>query len=46
MQPWFHGDYRIVMRDGRELMWSRRFRARTGHVFDAGGVPAAAAARR
>jgi two-component system LytT family response regulator len=41
LQPWFHGDYRVVMRDGREWMWSRRFRARARHVFEA-GAPAAA----
>ena len=28
LQPWFHGDRRIVMRDGRTLMWSRRYRAK------------------
>ena len=27
MQPWFHGERRIVLRDGRELTWTRRFRA-------------------
>jgi two-component system LytT family response regulator len=27
MQPWFHGERRIVMKDGRELTWTRRFRA-------------------
>ncbi len=26
MQPWFHGERRIVMKDGRELTWTRRFR--------------------
>jgi two-component system, LytTR family, response regulator len=26
MQPWFHGERRIVLKDGRELMWTRRFR--------------------
>ena len=26
MQPWFHGERRIVLRDGRELTWTRRFR--------------------
>ena len=31
LQPWFHGDYRVVMRDGRVLMWSRRYRARSRH---------------
>jgi two-component system LytT family response regulator len=42
MQAWFHGDYRVVMQDGRELMWSRRFRARTRHVFEAAGTSAVA----
>ncbi len=28
MQPWFHGERRIVMKDGRELIWTRRFRGR------------------
>jgi two-component system, LytTR family, response regulator len=27
MQPWFHGERRIVLSDGRELTWTRRFRA-------------------
>jgi two-component system LytT family response regulator len=26
MQPWFHGERRIVLKDGRELTWTRRFR--------------------
>jgi two-component system, LytTR family, response regulator len=25
LQPWFHGEYKIVMRDGSTVMWSRRF---------------------
>jgi two-component system, LytTR family, response regulator len=25
IQPWFHGDYRILMRDGTEIAWSRRY---------------------
>lgn len=25
IRPWFHGDYVIVMRDGTELAWSRRY---------------------
>ena len=33
LQPWFHGDYRVVMRDGTTLMWSRRFRAQTAGEF-------------
>ncbi|MEL7060454.1 MAG: response regulator [Acidobacteriota bacterium] len=28
LQPWFRGDYRVLMRDGRTLSWSRRFRAK------------------
>jgi two-component system, LytTR family, response regulator len=27
MQPWFHGERRMVLKDGRELTWTRRFRA-------------------
>jgi two-component system, LytTR family, response regulator len=29
MQPWFHGERRIVLKDGRELTWTRRFRAQS-----------------
>lgn len=32
-QPWFHGDYRVVMKDGTVLTWSRRYRAKTGDAF-------------
>ncbi len=28
-QPWFRGDYRVVMKNGEVLNWSRRYRART-----------------
>ncbi len=27
MQPWFHGERRIILKDGAELTWTRRFRA-------------------
>jgi two-component system, LytTR family, response regulator len=27
IQPWSHGDYRVVLHDGTTLSWSRRFRA-------------------
>ena len=27
IHPWSHGDYRVVMRDGTTLSWSRRYRA-------------------
>ena len=33
LQPWFHGDYRVVMGDGTTLMWSRRFRAQSAGEF-------------
>jgi len=33
LQPWFHGDYRVVMGDGTTLMWSRRFRAQAAGEF-------------
>lgn len=28
IHPWFHGDYKIVMRDGTEIGWSRRYAAK------------------
>ena len=37
MQPWSHGDYRVVLRDGTALMWSRRFRAEQSGAFELGG---------
>lgn len=30
IQPWSHGDYRVLMHDGTTLSWSRRFRAAAG----------------
>ena len=27
MQPWFHGERRIVLKDGKELTWTRKYRA-------------------
>ena len=27
MQPWFHGEYRIIMENGKELTLSRNYRA-------------------
>jgi DNA-binding LytR/AlgR family response regulator len=26
MQPWFHGEYRIIMENGKELTLSRNYR--------------------
>lgn len=34
LQPWSHGDYRVVLRDGTALLWSRRYRAQTVGVFE------------
>jgi two-component system LytT family response regulator len=33
VQPWFHGDARVVLHDGTVLSWSRRFRARAAHLL-------------
>lgn len=29
MQPWFHGERRITLKDGKELTWTRRFRVQS-----------------
>lgn len=34
IQPWFHGDARIVLTSGEVLTWSRRYRARDRHRFE------------
>ena len=28
IHPWFHGDYKLLMRDGSEIAWSRRYAAK------------------
>ena len=28
LQPWFHGDYRVILSSGETLNWSRRYRPR------------------
>jgi two-component system LytT family response regulator len=33
VHPWSHGDRHVVMHDGNELIWSRRFRARDDGRF-------------
>ena len=33
IQPWFHGDRRLVLKDGSVHMWSRRYRARDRESF-------------
>jgi two-component system LytT family response regulator len=35
-QTWFHGDYKVILKDGTELMWSRRYRAKSGSVLPFG----------
>jgi Response regulator of the LytR/AlgR family len=34
LQPWSHGDYRIVLADGKALFWSRRYRAQVAGAFE------------
>jgi two-component system LytT family response regulator len=36
MHEWSHGDYRVVMHDGSELIWSRRYRAVAEREFGLG----------
>jgi two-component system LytT family response regulator len=33
LQPWFHGEYRIILKDGTEMMWSRRYLDRSSDLF-------------
>jgi two-component system LytT family response regulator len=33
LQPWFHGDTRVVLRDGSVLTFSRRYRAKAAGLF-------------
>ena len=33
IQPWEHGDYRILLKDGSFVNFSRRYRSRLGHLF-------------
>ena len=34
LQPWFHGDYRVILHDGTELMWRRRYSAKSRASFE------------
>jgi len=36
MHEWSHGDYKVLMHDGAELTWSRRYRAAAEKVFGVG----------
>jgi two-component system LytT family response regulator len=33
LQPWFHGEYRIILKDGTQMMWSRRYLDRSSDLF-------------
>ncbi|HEY6400423.1 MAG TPA: LytTR family DNA-binding domain-containing protein [Blastocatellia bacterium] len=33
LHPWFHGEYRIILNDGTELPWSRRYLDRNSNLF-------------
>lgn len=33
IHPWFHGDYKINMRDGTEIAWSRRYAAKRADLL-------------
>lgn len=33
LQPWFHGDARVLLKDGTVVTWSRRYRARAEGLF-------------
>jgi two-component system LytT family response regulator len=39
LQPWSHGDYRVMLVDGTTTMWSRRYRARNGGRFEVRSEP-------
>jgi two-component system, LytTR family, response regulator len=33
IQPWFHGDARVILKDGTMLTWSRRYRSKVEGMF-------------
>jgi len=33
LHPWFHGEYRIILRDETEISWSRRYLDRSSNLF-------------
>lgn len=33
LQPWFHGEYRIILTDDTEVMWSRRHLNKSSDLF-------------
>jgi two-component system LytT family response regulator len=34
LQPWFHGDYKVILKSGEQLTWSRRYRAKEKARFE------------
>lgn len=34
LQPWFHGEYRIILTNGTELMWTRRYIGRAAELLN------------
>lgn len=38
IQPWDHGDYRILLKDGSFVNFSRRYRSRLSHLFRGGAA--------
>ncbi len=34
IQPWDHGDYRVLLKDGTFINFSRRYRSRLAHLFN------------
>ena len=33
LQPWFHGEYKIILKDGKEISWSRRYMDKTSDLI-------------
>jgi two-component system, LytTR family, response regulator len=33
LQPWFHGEYKIILKCGAEMTWSRRYLDRSSRLF-------------
>jgi two-component system LytT family response regulator len=33
LQPWFHGEYKIILKDGKAISWSRRFMDKHSDFF-------------
>ncbi|MGH9823663.1 MAG: LytR/AlgR family response regulator transcription factor, partial [Blastocatellia bacterium] len=33
LQPWFHGEFKVILKDGTEMSWSRRYMDRSSDLF-------------